>query len=92
MNHIYIIECEDGTLSTGWTNNLEKRFAAHCAGKGAKYTKSHKPKAIVYTESFDTPQLAMAREYQIKHMSRKKKLDLIASYRPEEGASSEHVL
>lgn len=92
MNHIYIIECEDGTLYTGWTNNLEKRFAAHCAGKGAKYTKSHKPKAIVYTESFDTPQLAMAREYQIKHMSRKKKLDLIASYRPEEGASSEHVL
>ena len=92
MNHIYIIECEDGTLYTGWTNNLEKRFSAHCAGKGAKYTKSHKPKAIVYTESFDTPQLAMAREYQIKHMSRKKKLDLIASYRPEEGASSEHVL
>ena len=79
MNHIYIIECEDGTLYTGWTNNLEKRFVAHCAGKGAKYTRSHKPKAIVYEESFDTPQAAMAREYQIKRMSRKKKLDLIAS-------------
>lgn len=79
MNHIYIIECEDGTLYTGWTNNLEKRFAAHCTGKGAKYTRSHKPKAIVYEESFDTPQAAMAREYQIKRMSRKKKLDLIAS-------------
>ena len=79
MNHIYIIECEDGTLYTGWTNNLEKRFAAHFAGKGAKYTRSHKPKAIVYEESFDTPQAAMAREYQIKRMSRKKKLDLIAS-------------
>lgn len=79
MNHIYIIECEDGTLYTGWTNNLEKRFATHCAGKGAKYTRSHKPKAIVYEESFDTPQAAMAREYQIKRMSRKKKLDLIAS-------------
>ena len=79
MNHIYIIECEDGTLYTGWTNNLEKRFAEHCAGKGAKYTRSHKPKAIVYEESFDTPQAAMAREYQIKRMSRKKKLDLIAS-------------
>ena len=79
MNHIYIIECEDGTLYTGWTNNLEKRFAAHCAGKGAKYTRNHKPKAIVYEESFDTPQAAMAREYQIKRMSRKKKLDLIAS-------------
>ena len=79
MNHIYIIEREDGTLYTGWTNNLEKRFATHCAGKGAKYTRSHKPKAIVYEESFDTPQAAMAREYQIKRMSRKKKLDLIAS-------------
>ena len=79
MNHIYIIEWQDGTLYTGWTNNLEKRFATHCAGKGAKYTRSHKPKAIVYEESFDTPQAAMAREYQIKRMSRKKKLDLIAS-------------
>ena len=60
---------------------IEKRFEAHCTGKGAKYTKSHKPKAIVYQESFDTKDAAMAREYQIKHMSRKQKLDLIASNR-----------
>ena len=65
-----------GSLGTFF---IEKRFVAHCAGKGAKYTRSHKPKAIVYEESFDTPQAAMAREYQIKRMSRKKKLDLIAS-------------
>ena len=89
MNHTYIIECEDGTLYTGWTNNLEKRFEAHCTGKGAKYTKSHKPKAIVYKESFDTKEAAMAREYQIKHMSRKQKLDLIASYQILEEAGTE---
>ena len=47
MNHTYMIECEDGSLYTGWTNNLEKRFAMHVAGKGAKYTRSHKPVRIV---------------------------------------------
>ena len=78
-NFTYIVECSDHTLYTGWTNDLEKRIEAHNTGKGAKYTRSHKPKAIVYEESFDTPQAAMAREYQIKRMSRKKKLDLIAS-------------
>ena len=77
MNHIYIIECEDGTLYTGWTNNLEKRFAMHVAGKGAKYTRSHKPVRIVYDEISDTPQQAQKREYQIKRLSHAQKLALI---------------
>ena len=53
MNHIYIIECEDGTLYTGWTNNLEKRLKAHSSGKGAKYTKARLPVDIVYYEEFE---------------------------------------
>ena len=69
MNHTYMIECEDGSLYTGWTNNLEKRFAMHVAGKGAKYTRSHKPVRIVYDEISDTPQQAQKREYQIKRLS-----------------------
>ena len=77
MNHTYMIECEDGSLYTGWTNNLEKRFAMHVAGKEAKYTRSHKPVRIVYDEISDTPQQAQKREYQIKRMSHAQKLALI---------------
>ena len=77
MNHTYMIECEDGSLYTGWTNNLEKRFAMHVAGKGAKYTRSHKPVRIVYDEISDTPQQAQRREYQIKRLSHAQKLLLI---------------
>lgn len=77
MNHTYMIECEDGSLYTGWTNDLEKRFAMHVAGKGAKYTRSHKPVRIVYDEISDTPQQAQKREYQIKRLSHAQKLALI---------------
>ena len=77
MNHTYMIECEDGSLYTGWTNNLEKRFAMHVAGKGAKYTRTHKPVRIVYDEISDTPQQAQKREYQIKRLSHAQKLALI---------------
>ena len=77
MNYTYIVECKDGTLYTGWTNNLEKRLRAHHEGKGAKYTKSRRPVTLVYQESFDTKEEAMRREYAIKRFSRKKKMELI---------------
>ena len=51
MNYTYIVECGDGSLYTGWTNNLEKRIQAHNAGKGAKYTKSRLPVKLVYSET-----------------------------------------
>ena len=54
MNYTYIVECSDGTLYTGWTNNLEKRLEAHNAGKGAKYTKTRRPVKLVYQEQFET--------------------------------------
>lgn len=79
MNYTYIVECGDGSLYTGWTNNLEKRIQAHNAGKGAKYTKSRLPVKLVYSETFDTKEEAMSREYAIKHMKRKEKLRLIMS-------------
>lgn len=77
MNYTYIVECRDESLYTGWTNNLEKRIQAHNAGKGAKYTKSRLPVKLVYTETFETKEEAMSREYAIKHMKRKEKLLLI---------------
>lgn len=77
MNYTYILSCSDGTLYTGWTNDLEKRLKAHNEGKGAKYTKTRRPVTLVYHEEFDTKEEAMKREYAIKKLSRAKKLALI---------------
>lgn len=77
VNYTYMVKCRDGTLYAGWTNNLEKRLTDHNAGKGAKYTKSRRPVELVYYESYETKEEAMRREYAIKRMSRKEKLQLI---------------
>ena len=77
MNYTSIVECSDGTLYTGWTNNLEKRLEAHNAGKGAKYTKTRRPVKLVYQEQFETKEEAMSREYHIKQLSRKEKMKLM---------------
>lgn len=76
-NFIYILKCNDGSLYTGWTNDLERRVKAHNAGKGAKYTKSRRPVELVYFESFSTKQEAMRREWEIKQLSRVEKCKLI---------------
>lgn len=78
MNYTYIVQCSDGTLYTGWTNDLEKRIEAHNRGKGAKYTKTRLPVHLVYYEEFPTKEEAMSREYGIKRLSRTEKLNLIA--------------
>lgn len=76
MNYVYILRCNDNSLYTGWTNNLEKRLKTHSAGKGAKYTKARLPVELVYYEEFEDKIEAMKREYQIKQLSRKEKLEL----------------
>ena len=77
MNYTYILSCADGTLYTGWTNDLERRLAAHNAGKGGKYTRVRLPVTLVYHEEFDTKEEAMSREYAIKQMTRAQKMKLI---------------
>ena len=54
MNYTYLLECSDGTLYCGWTNDLEKRVKAHNSGRGAKYTKSRRPVRLVWYETFET--------------------------------------
>ncbi|MCI8852967.1 MAG: GIY-YIG nuclease family protein [Lachnospiraceae bacterium] len=78
MNYTYILQCGDGSLYTGWTNHLEKRINMHKTGRGAKYTKAHLPVKLVYCESFPTKEEAMHREWEIKQLSRRQKLALIA--------------
>ena len=78
MNYTYIVQCSDGTLYTGWTNDLNKRIKAHNNGKGAKYTKARRPVELAYYEEFETKEQAMKREYAIKQLGRKEKQELIA--------------
>jgi len=76
--YLYIIETTDNTLYTGITNNIEKRWAMHVQGKGAKYLRAHKPKAVVYHEQHVDRSAASQREAAVKKMTRQQKLKLIA--------------
>lgn len=80
-NYVYILECKDKSLYTGWTNDLEARLKAHNSGIGAKYTRGRTPCTMVYYEEFETKQEAMKREYEIKHMSKEQKLSIIKGTR-----------
>ncbi|MBQ3040043.1 MAG: GIY-YIG nuclease family protein [Clostridia bacterium] len=77
MNYVYLLECSDGTLYCGWTNDIEKRLKAHNSGKGAKYTRSRLPVRLVYLEEHESSVEAQKREYRIKRLSRNEKLSLI---------------
>lgn len=79
MNYVYILKCRDGSLYTGWTNDLERRLREHNAGKGARYTKSRKPVVLVYYEEFAAKEEAMSREYAIKRLKRNEKQKLVES-------------
>ncbi|NSB11751.1 GIY-YIG nuclease family protein [Clostridium beijerinckii] len=83
MNYVYIVECSDRTLYTGWTNNLRKRIQMHSDGCGAKYTRGRGPVKLVYHEVFENRKDAMKREYEIKKLTRKDKLILISTYEAE---------
>lgn len=75
--YVYVILTKDNTLYCGYTDDVEKRFEAHVSGKGAKYTRSHKPEKIIYTACFDTKEEAMAAEREFKALSREQKLEFI---------------
>ena len=70
MYYVYLLRCGDGTLYTGFTNDLARRLAAHNAGKGAKYTRGRRPVELVYWESFSNKSSALRREYAIKRPPR----------------------
>jgi putative endonuclease len=75
---VYILRCRDGSLYTGSTNDVVKRFAAHKSGAGAKYTRSHPPEKIVFQKKFRTKGAALRYEIKTKNLSRAEKLKLIS--------------
>lgn len=78
---LYILRCAGGSLYTGITTDVQARFAMHCSGKGAKYTRGRGPLELVYTEECGSHSQALKRELEIKALPREEKLKLIESYR-----------
>lgn len=76
-NYVYLLRCADDSLYCGWTTNLERRIRTHNEGAGAKYTKSRRPVELVYYETYEDRHEALSREWHIKRLSRKKKLEFI---------------
>ena len=79
MFYVYILLCCDGSFYTGYTKNVETRMRLHQIGKGARYTKIHKPQKLVYSEDYPSRSLAMRREREIKKLSHQQKQVLIDS-------------
>lgn len=76
----YILRCADGTLYTGWTNDLERRLRAHNAGTASKYTRARRPVQLAYWEKHADKRAAMRRECEIKRLSREEKLRLCDTF------------
>ncbi len=74
---VYVLECADGSFYTGYTTDLERRLAEHNDGTGAKYTRGRTPVTVIHTEHFESKSTAMAREYEIKQLSRDAKERLV---------------
>lgn len=74
---LYILKCSDSSLYTGIAKDLEKRFQMHVEGKGARYTRTRRPLAIVYQETCNSRTEALIRECAVKALPKTKKLALI---------------
>ncbi|WP_181351123.1 GIY-YIG nuclease family protein [Thalassobacillus sp. CUG 92003] len=78
QHSVYILRCRDGSLYTGYTNDLEARIDKHASGRGAKYTRGRGPFELVYHETFATKTEALQHEFAIKQLPKWKKEEIIA--------------
>lgn len=78
--YVYMLRCKDGSLYTGWTNDVAHRLAMHQCGKGAKYTRGRGPLALAYVEELPDKESAMKRECAVKRLPRAGKLALCAAW------------
>jgi len=74
---VYMLRCRDGSLYTGYTDDVWRRLETHRSGKGAKYTRSRLPVTLVYQEELPDKSAALKREAAIKRLTRREKLQLI---------------
>ncbi|MGL5256986.1 MAG: GIY-YIG nuclease family protein [Proteocatella sp.] len=88
---VYILECSDKTLYTGYTVDIERRFLEHNQARGAKYTRGRLPVKIVYLEKHMSLSVALKREAEIKSKTKKQKLELINLSSVNGGISIEEI-
>lgn len=81
MPFVYIVRCADGSLYTGYAEDVERRIAAHNAGRGARYTSGRRPVRLVFSEACATRGEALRREYALKQLSRAGKDAVIKAWR-----------
>lgn len=79
--YVYILECNDGTYYTGYTNNLEKRIESHNKGRGAKYVRGRGPVKLVYCKEYKSRKYAMKAEINIKKRTKKEKEEIIKAHK-----------
>ena len=80
MSHyVYLVQCADGTLYTGYAKDVQQRVSVHNTGKGARYTRTRLPVTLLSSWHFPTRSAALKREYQIKQLTRQQKLALSKS-------------
>jgi len=79
MYFVYLLQCRDGSLYTGITTDIERRFSEHKEGRGGHYTRSKKATKLLYVERCGSKNRALKREAEIKGWRREKKLNLIGS-------------
>jgi putative endonuclease len=89
---VYILECKDKTLYTGYTNDLNRRIENHQQGKGAKYTRGRGPFQLMYSEQYDDKSVAMRREAEIKKWDKASKLKLIEKGKKSDGLEAIKLL
>lgn len=87
LYYMYVAECADGTLYTGYARNVHERIAQHNAGTGAKYTRSRRPVHLVACATFATQHEALSAEFRFKRLTRAQKLALIAQAASEDAAT-----
>ena len=78
-HYMYVVECADGSWYTGYAADVERRVAAHNAGRGAKYTRARLPVRLVASAAFATKHEAMSAEARFKRVSRARKEALVAA-------------
>ncbi len=78
--YVYILECGDGTLYTGITDDVQRRLQMHRSGKGAKYTRGRSPLTLRYQEECGSYSQALRREIQVKKLTRMQKMQMILEY------------
>jgi putative endonuclease len=78
--HLYLIECEDGSFYTGITTNVDRRFAEHLNGKGARYTRSHPPRRLLASVPVGSRSEALKAELELKAQPKAEKLNAILSF------------